>query len=212
MKITAQTSDELILKADRGFNIVFSIGFMLFGVAFGYMMYLSGTRGNALAIPIVPFAIGLLWFLFVPATVVGINKTNGQIVYQKKRMVGTKISNYAIADVVRVETRKWWKVENVGQQQRQGFSVGGPMGGSRRELELMMQSMLVFKDGKELALDMVHGGSPGLSTASSSTGLTQGEASVAKRVADFLGVPFQEIEPPQLNNVSTFGSNGTIQS
>jgi hypothetical protein len=207
MKIAKQTQDEMILKDGAMWRLAFGVGFMLIGVIFGYFMFMSGTN-NAVPyiVPAVPFLIGLLWTLFFPAYVVDINKTSGQIIYTLKRTVGNKVFNYNVADVARVETRKNWSTTTVQSGGR------GGQGFSRREFELMSQSVLIFKDGKELPLDNAGGGTAKMTTMNSSDLTTERESSTAKQVADFLGVPFQEIEPPQMSNTSTFGSSGAIQN
>ena len=192
MKIASQTADELVLKDGGFFRFVFGGGFMVFGIAFACMMYASGARGTTFLIPAAPFLIGLLSFLFIPATVVDFNKTTGQITYQKKRVAGSTTTLYAIADVDRLEARRQWQVRRTQGANQSGVSV------SRvdERLVLTIQSVLVLKDGKELPLDMVNG------TSAQSTGMAaaveENEVSVAKQVADFLGVPFQEIEPPRV--------------
>jgi hypothetical protein len=214
MKIASQTSDEMILKDSGVWRLFFGVGLMILGIAFGYFMFLSGTNnGVPYIVPAVPFIFGLLWTLFFPSIMVDINKSTGQIIYTRKRTIGNKVSNYMVADVARVETRKNWSTTTVQSQRTQssGFSIGSP-GASRREFELTSQSVLVFKDGKELPLDNASGGTPSLSTSQSSDAMTERESGIAKKVADFLGVPFQEIEPPQMQNVSAFGQNGAIQA
>ena len=194
MKIASQTPDELALKDGGVFKFIFGGGFMAFSFVFAYMLYASGTQDAALLIPIVPFLIGLLSLLFIPSIMVDFNKTTGQIVYQTKRVTGTKTAQYAIADVDRLEARKQWRVQRTESTNQRGVSL------SNERLVLMVQSILVFKDGKELPLDAMSG------TATQSTGsslaIAGNEVSVGKQVADFLGVPFQEIEPPQVGGIS----------
>ena len=203
MKIVNQTQDEMVLKDSGIWKMVFGVGFMIFGIVFGFMMYKSGgTHGVSWAIPGVLFVVGLLSVLFFPSIIVNINKANGQIVYQKKRLIGTRITTYAVADVSRIETRKQWEIQNTPR--RSGVST---MNSSR--LVLIVQSVLIFKDSKELPLDIAKGAAS--RSTSSYVALAGNEASVAKKVAEFLNVPFQEIEPPSLGG-PTFGSSGTIQS
>jgi hypothetical protein len=210
MKIAKQTSNEMILKDSGVWRLLFGIGLMLLGIAFGYLMFISGTNNNVpYIVPAIPFAFGFLWMLFFPSIIVNINKNSGQIIYTKKRTIGNKVSNYAIVDVVRVEMRKNWQVATVQHRQQQGFSTGP---NARSEFKLTFQSVLVFKDGKELPLDNASGGTSSLSTNHSSNVMTGREASIAKQVADFIGVPFQEIEPPQVGNTTISGPDGVIQS
>jgi hypothetical protein len=192
MKITSQTSDELVLKDGGVFRFVFGGGFMLFGLVFAYMMYMSGTHGTELLIPVAPFLIGLLSFLFIPSLIINFNKTTGQITYQKKRVAGTRITLYAISDVNRLEARKQWQIQRTQNANQRGVSVGA----MNERLVLIVQSVLVLKDGRELPLDVATGTSA--QSTGSSLAIAGNEVSVAKQVADFLNVPFQEIEPPRV--------------
>jgi len=196
MKIITQTDSEMLLKEGSGFNYVFSVGFMFFGIAMGYMMSRADTpHGIAYIFPIILFFVGLLWFLFVPSIMLNINKISGQIIYQKKRIMGTKISNYAITDVSSVETRKNWQVVNVKNQRQQGFSVSP-------RFQLIIQSFLILKDGIKLNLESGHNIVQRSSTVNSSNFFTEDEVSTAKRVANFLGVSFKEIEPPSVGGMT----------
>jgi hypothetical protein len=73
------------------------------------------------------------------------NKGSGQVSYQKKRLIGAQDSTYSIADIFRIETRKQWRVQNTPPAANQGGSMPQPL--------LVAQSVIVFKDGRELALD-----------------------------------------------------------
>ena len=209
MKITSQTADELVLKDGRGFNFLFSFAFMILAAVFGFAMYSSGTRGSVSLLPAGAVVFGPLWFLLVPSIAVDIKKGENQIFYQKKRPIGTRNATYAISDVARIEARKQWKIEQVqNMQQNRTIPIGSPSRYGR--LEMIIQAVLVFKDGKELPLETATG-SYSQSTGSSEA-TAEKEASIAQKVAEFLGVPFQEIEPPQMNTIATFGPSGTIQS
>jgi hypothetical protein len=206
MKIANQTQGQMALKDNNIWKFVFGGGFILFGIGFGITMYASGTHGAALLIPLILLVIGILSLLFMASLVVEINKSSGQIVYTKKRLIGNKISTYPIADVLRVETRKHWEVQRNNQKSMgSGFQINNASSG---RLVLFAQSLLVLKDGKTLPLDIAKG-SPSRSTASS-TVLAENEAAVAKKVADFLNLPFQVIEPPNVGIGPTFGSTSTV--
>jgi len=206
MEISNQTQDQMTLKDSGIWKFVFGGGFILFGIVFGFMMYASGTHGAVLLIPLTLLVIGVLSLLFMASLVVEINKSSGQIIYTKKRLIGNKILTYPIADVLRVETRKHWEVERNNQKLAgSGFQINNASSG---RLVLFAQSLLILKDDKTLPLDIAKG-SPSRSTASS-TVLAENEATVAKKVADFLNLPFQVIEPPNIGLGPTFGSTGTI--
>ena len=77
---------------------------------------------------------------------------------------------------------------------------------------LVAQSVVVFKEGQELPLDHPK------QSSSMSVGPTvlmsgQGkEVAIATQVANFLGVPFQEIAPPNSGmGINTGGGPGGIQ-
>jgi hypothetical protein len=99
---------------------------------------------------------------------------------------------YPIADVFRIETRKQWQMQNTGQS--------GNQGGSTPQQVLVAQSVMVFKDGRELPLDHQKTSS---STSVGGVVLMGGqgaETAIAAQVAAFLNVPFQEIMPPNMGS------------
>ncbi len=66
--------------------------------------------------------------------------------------------------------------------------------------ELVAQSVIVFKDGRELALD--HQKNSSTTTVGGAMIMSgQGaETAIAAQVAKFLNVPFQEIMPPNMSS------------
>ena len=106
---------------------------------------------------------------------------------------------YAVADVLRIETRKSWRMEN----------GGGGRGASMPRQVLVSQSVIVFKDGQELPLDH-ESGSSGLSLGPAvMIGGSGKEVAIANQVATFLGVPFQEIAPPSGQIGINIGGSGS---
>jgi hypothetical protein len=95
-----------------------------------------------------------------------------------------------IADVLRIETRKQWRVQNSPPAGNQNVSIPQPV--------LVCQSVIVFKDGRELALD--HQKTSSTTTIGPAVLMSgQGkEVALAMQVAKFLSVPFQEIAPPNM--------------
>ena len=135
-------------------------------------------------------AIGVAVILFSSSITVVANKGSGQVSYRKKRLIGAQDSAYSIADIFRIETRKQWQVQNTQAPGNQGGSMPQPV--------LVAQSVIVFKDGRELALDHQKTSS---STSAGSVVLMGGqgaETAIAAQVAKFLDVPFQEIAPPNM--------------
>src|SRR5208283_5298435 len=76
---------------------------------------------------------------------VNASKATGQLRYRKKRLVGAQDTTYAIADIFRIETRKQWRMQNDPSSAGQGQQMRQPV--------LVAQSVIVFKDGREVALD-----------------------------------------------------------
>jgi hypothetical protein len=185
MKITNQTADELMLKEGDAKSIVIGIILILAGVGIGF--YIHFAVSNPLWVALGLLVVGLVVTFMSSSIGVAISKTNGQIMYQTKRLIGGKTAMYSIGDVLRIETRKSWQMEN---------NNSGGRGGSMPRQVLVSQSVIVFKDGQELPLDH----------QKSSSGMTIGpavmmagsgkEVAIANQVAAFLGVPFQEIAPP----------------
>ena len=67
--------------------------------------------------------IGLAAIFFSSSITVDANKTNGQLVYQKKRLIGGSVVTYAITDILRIETRKQWRMESSGTSGNRGVSM-----------------------------------------------------------------------------------------
>jgi len=183
MKITNQTADEMALKDGNVIGLIFGIVIAVASVAVGGYVYFSHGWQNPLWIAIVLFVVGLLVFITSATTSVVINKPNNQISYKRKEVIGTKQATYAISDVLRVETRKQWREESAGGNNNQMRQV------------LVSQSVMVFRDGSEVPLDSQNGGSSVGVGAVMMNGSGK-DIAIATQVASFMGVPFQEIAPP----------------
>jgi hypothetical protein len=185
MKIINQTADELVLKEGDVKNIVAGAVLVLVGI--GVMFYAHFTASTPLWIAIGLCVVGLIVAFVSSSIAVDMNKTSGQIIYQTKRLIGGKTTSYATNDILRVETRKSWRMEN---------SNAGGRGASMPRQVLMSQSVIVFKNGQELPLDHQKSSS-GMSIGPAvMMGGSGSEVAIANQVATFLGVPFQEIAPP----------------
>jgi hypothetical protein len=143
MKITSQTADELVLTEGSTSGMIVGVALLIAGVAAA--IFLREQTPLALWIGLALAVIGIVIVLFASSITVAVNKKTGQLSYQKKRLVGAHSSTYAIADIFRIETRKKWQVQNTPPSQNQG--------GSMPQAVLMAQSVIIFKDGRELALD-----------------------------------------------------------
>jgi len=188
MKIISQSPDELILKEGSTSGIVLGVGLSVAGILAGYL--LRQSTPYAIWIGLAILLAGVAVVLFSSSITVTANKANGQLLYQKKRLVGGQDSTYAIADIFRIETRKQWQVQNTPPSGNQQASIPQPV--------LVAQSVIVFKDGRQLPLDHQKNSS---TTTVGSVVLMGGqgaETAIAAHVATFLNVPFQEIAPPTM--------------
>jgi multisubunit Na+/H+ antiporter MnhC subunit len=186
MKIISQSADELVLKEGSATGIAIGIAFAIAGVFAGYRFHSANPMVIWIALAVI--VIGMAVILLSSSITVSANKRSGQLLYQKKRLIGGKDSTYAIADVFRIETRRQWRIENRPPAENQGDSMPQPV--------LVSQSVIVFRDGRELPLDHQKTAS---TTSVGSVVLMGGqgaEAALASQVANFLNVPFQEIAPP----------------
>src|ERR1039457_1584189 len=143
MKIISQSADELVLKEGSASGIAFGVVFVVVGVLVGF--YLHHSKPFAIWIALAFVVVGLAAILFSSSITVGVNKASGQLFYQKKRLIGGQNSTYAIAGILRIETRKQWRMENTDTSGNRGDSIPQPV--------LVAQSVIVFKDGRELPLD-----------------------------------------------------------
>jgi hypothetical protein len=189
MKINQISPDELQLTEGSATGMVIGALCIIAGIVAGIYVPSSYAIWIGLAIAVA----GIALILFSSSITVNANKSTGQLRYQKKRLIGTQNSTYAIADVFRIETRKQWQMQNAPQQ---GNQQGPPM----QQPVLVAQSVIVFKDGRELALDhQKNSAQIGAGGAVLMSG--QGnETATAAAVAKFLNVPFAEIMPPNMGS------------
>jgi hypothetical protein len=196
MKIVTQSTDEMVLHEGSLQGIVIGALCVIAGVLAAY--FLHATKPIAVWIGLGAVVLGVGVICFASSITVGATKSKDQLVYEKKRLVGAKSDTYKISDVLRIETRKQWRMEGgSGPQNRETANPPQPV--------LVAQSVIVFKSGKELPLDhqknsssMNVGGAVLMSGQGS-------ETAMANRVATFLGVPFQEIMPPNMMGMGMGG-------
>jgi hypothetical protein len=198
MKIINQTTDALALKEGDATGIIVGIVLVLAGIGIGFSTQFVVAAPLWIALGLV--VVGLVVVFMSSSISVVINKTNGQIVYQTKRIIGGQSMTYATGDVLRIETRKSWRMENQNTSGNRGVSVPRQV--------LVSQSVIVFKDGQELPLDHQKSSS-GLSVGPAVMMAGSGkEVAIANQVATFMGVPFQEIAPPSgPMNINIGGGN-----
>ena len=188
MKITSQSADQLVLQEGSASGIAIGVVFVVAGAVGGYFLHHSSPIAIWIALAVV--LLGLAVVLFSASITVAADKATGRISYQKKRLIGGQNSTYAIADVLRIETRKQWRVQNSPPAGNQDVSIPQPV--------LVWQSVVVFKDGRELPLDHQKTSSTTTIGPAVLMGGQGAEVAIATQVANFLSVPFQEIAPPNI--------------
>jgi hypothetical protein len=188
MKITSQSADQLVLQEGSASGIAIGGVLVVAGAVGGYFLHHSSPIAIWIALAVV--LLGLAVVLFSASITVAADKATGRISYQKKRLIGGQNSTYAIADVLRIETRKQWRVQNSPPAGNQDVSIPQPV--------LVWQSVVVFKDGRELPLDHQKTSSTTTIGPAVLMGGQGAEVAIATQVANFLSVPFQEIAPPNI--------------
>jgi hypothetical protein len=202
MKIISQSSDELVLKEGGTSGIAVGVAFVIAGPLVWYFLRQSNPS-VMIWVGLATALLGVAVILFSSSITVVANKTSGQVSYQKKRVTGEQNSTFAIADIFRIETRKQWRVQNTPAQGNQG-SMPQPV--------LVAQSVIVFKDGREVPLDHQKNSSTTSVGGTVVMGGQGAETAIAAQVAKFLDVPFQEIMPPNMGSgINIIGGGGNIQ-
>ncbi len=185
MKIVSQTADVMVLKEGSAKGVLTGVILAVAGI--GIASYAHFSPSVPLWVGLALALVGVGMVLFSSSIEVNIDKAAGQVAYRTKRMVGGSAAAYAVADVLRIETRQMWQAQN---------GAAGNRGMSMAQQTIVSQSVMVMKDGREIPLD--HQNTPsnfgvGAGILMAGTGR---EAAIANQVATFLGVPFQEVAPP----------------
>jgi hypothetical protein len=189
MKITSQSSDQMALQDGNIASGVFG-GIVLVGISGYWAYYLFTAPGQSINIAWIPGIIaivGLIMIVMVSSIAVVIDKSQGQVVFSRKRMLGISKQVQNISDVVRVELRRGSYRQ--GAPSRQGFS----MNGGRQVLQ--SQTVVLFKDGTEMPLENKKDRS-GRGSIIGAGVMMAGEGkelSISQQVATFLDVPFEEM-------------------
>jgi hypothetical protein len=202
MKITTVSADELELKESGTIGIVVGVALIIVGVLVGYRLHNSNPYVIWIALALA--AGGIAAILFSSSITVNASKSSGQLRYQKKRLVGAQDATYAIAEILRIETRKQWQLQNTPSSGGQNANMQQPV--------LVAQSVIVFKDGREVPLD--HQKTSSTTTIGSAVlmGGQGAETAIAAQVAKFLNVPFLEIMPPNMSaGINIIGGTGGEQ-
>jgi hypothetical protein len=187
MKIISQTSDELLLQEGNVSGMLIGGGFLIVA---GVAAFYRHTNPNIIWLALAFALVGIGVLLFSSSITVKASRSSGQVFYQKKRLIGGKNVTYPINDILRIETRRQWRLENTQNPGNQEGNMPQPV--------LVAQSVIVLKNGNEVPLDHQKTSS---NTSVGGVVLMSGqgkEIAMANQVAEFLGVPFQEISPPNM--------------
>jgi Tetraspanin family. len=187
MKIINQSENQMSLKDGNVTSLILGAVFIIVGVFGAFGIYSASRFSIPFWVMAVFFLIGLIIIFTSAAILVTIDKTQNQISFLKKRLIGSKAQNYNIQNVLRVELRKSYKME-AGTRNQNG-TITPP-----RQI-LQHQAVIVFKDGTEVPLENVKNSSGVGIGAEVLLGGTGKELSISNQIANFLGVPFQEIGP-----------------
>ena len=190
MKIIRQSADELVLSEGNASGIGIGAAFVVAGVLVAYIRPSSSQMVIWVALTIV--AAGVAVILLSSAITVNASKVRGQLSYEKKRLMGAQNTTYPISDILRIETRRQWRTENNAGPANQGASTPQQV--------LVAQSVIIFKNGRELPLDHQKTSSTTSVGPVVLMGGQGAEIAMANQVANFLGVPFQEIAPPNMGS------------
>jgi hypothetical protein len=190
VKIIRQTTEELVLQEGSTSGLIVGGALAVAGIAAAVVFASKGIIALGIAAALV--VVGAVIVLFASSITVSANRRNGQMVYEKKRIAGAQTKAYSIADVFRIETRKQWRVNNSGPNDNQAAATP--------QMQLVAQSVIVFKNGSELPLDHEKVSSTTQVGSMVLTGGQANETATAAQVAQFLNVPFQEIMPPNMGS------------
>jgi hypothetical protein len=196
MKIVNQSTDEMVLHEGSFQGIAIGTLCVVAGILGAY--FLHATKPIALWIGLAAVALGVGVICFASSITVEVTKSLDQLIYRKKRIVGTQSTTYAISEVFRIETRKQWHID--GASGPPNRATNNPP-----QVTLVAQSVIIFKSGKELPLDHQKSSSSMQLGGAVLMGGQGSETAMANRVATFLGVPFQEIMPPNMVGMGTSG-------
>jgi hypothetical protein len=187
MKIINQTQDQMNLKDGNASSLIIGLVLILGGSYSIYHFYSASGPSNILWVAAVILLFGLIMIFLSSTITVAIDKSQNQISFLKKRLIGNKSQTFNIQDALRVELRKSYSMQS---------GTRSPNGGMVMPREVLnYQSVIIFKDGTELPLESVKS-SGGTNIGSAVLmGGTGKELSMANQVANFLGVPFQEVGP-----------------
>ena len=196
MKIISQTPDQMIIADPSASGWIYGAVIMILGLIVGYFA-LSQKQEVTTIVTIGFLIVGFVVIMLNKSRTTTINKTSGQIILQKKSIIGSTSFNYAIADVAQVEIRERVSFRNPSPRSS-GMALPRP--------NIVHQTILVFKDGTSVALEHAHSGPRvGIDIMGIPVSTELGRdnvTSIAEVIAMFIGVPFQNSGPGMLQPMS----------
>ena len=147
MKIINQSENQMSLKDSNVTSLILGAVFIIVGVFGAFGIYSVSRFSVPFWVMAAFFLVGLIIIFTSASILVIIDKTQNQISFLKKRLIGSKAQNYNIQNVLRIELRKSYKME-AGTRNQNG-TITPP-----RQI-LQHQAVIVFKDGTEVPLENV---------------------------------------------------------
>lgn len=189
MKVTQETQSSMTFKDNQFFLILAGTGFLIAGCVFiinsHQALTLDFLRNNWLDFACI--AIGILLIFIYKSTTIVLDKTIGKMTFTYKGLFGKKMNEYLMSNLVRLELRA--RYDNSRQTNNNGVSFSVP--------RLVYQLVFLFNDGLQLPLDNISGGD---STSINGIPILMGgkgkEEMIGQKIATFLNIPYQKIEPP----------------
>jgi hypothetical protein len=178
MKIASQTADQIVLKDSNYKGIVIACGFILVGIILSFGIAANPQIWNIIGTWAVILLIAFYTIFTSPSFLIVIDKSSGAISYHMKRIILSKNDTYQIINIVRIEWRKMFRRSGKGTQ-------------------IVTQSVIVFKDGSEMPLEgkKAENGFGFSVILGGNSSADNKDISLSKQIADFIGVPLQEVEP-----------------
>jgi len=182
MKIVSEDAGELVASDRDVKGLIFGVVFVLIGVGIiaGVHQLVGVLIGAALALA------GAAAVLFRKVRTLSVNKGTGQVTFTMKSLIKHATKTFAVADIAKVQFT---------EQYSTSFNTAGQGGGS--STSQLTKVLLVAKNGEEI--DLADG-----QRSMQSFGIF-GKApnqATGQKVADFLGVPFEQIGPPSIGQVT----------
>lgn len=180
MKLVQETPTNLVLKQQNYLGIIVGITFLLVG---GIGFFVSLGKGmEPLIITGILFLVGICIILVTKFITITIDKTQQNIIFTFRSLLGTKRQNYAISQIKEVSIEEYVTTTR----------------DSHNNTTQQLNYNLVFylQDGQGIPIPI--GSKTGFSPLSIMSMFSQRnqQMELGKKIADFIGVPFVDRRPP----------------